>query len=103
MTGGKTGGTSFDYVSSFSGISGTTIVATSAAQFTWAFAATLEAYNVTKKSDYPAGQTSFYKINLKTLGATPSVRWRLVSDPADNIRIIQGVQGAKNAIFTILY
>ena len=95
-------GNTYNYVTSFSNVAGTTLRATGSAQLVWA-TETLEAYQITSASDYPSGSTVFSSINLKTSGGTPSVNWNPVSDTADNLITTVNVQGAKNAKITIKY
>ncbi|KAJ7732984.1 hypothetical protein B0H16DRAFT_171935 [Mycena metata] len=96
-------GSSFNYVSSFSNIAGTSLTVTGAAQLTWA-TETLEAYGVTAISDYPAGSTVFSGINLKlSSGATPSVAWSNANDAADGLTTTINTNGATNAKVTIKY
>jgi len=96
-------GSSFNYVTSFSNIAGTSLTVTGADELTWA-TETLEAYAVTEASDYPAGSTKFSNINLKLeSGATPSVSWDHVNDSADGISTAINTNGATNAAITITY
>lgn len=95
-------GSSFNYVSSFTGISGTSLTATGSAQLVWA-TETLESYSITSINDYPAGSTVFSNINLKTTAGTPGVSWTAVSDTADGLITTINTQGATNARITIAY
>jgi len=96
-------GSSFNYVTSFSNVAGTSLTATGSAQLTWA-TETLEAYSVTEASDYPAGSTVFSGIDLLLeSGAAPSVSWDTVSDAADGIATKINTSGATNAEITITY
>ncbi|KAJ7839701.1 hypothetical protein B0H14DRAFT_1066269 [Mycena olivaceomarginata] len=96
-------GSSFNYNTQFTGISGTSLSITGAAQLTWA-TETLEAYGVTTISDYPAGSTVFSGINLKLAsGAVPSVSWSHVNDAADGLTTTINTNGATNAQVTITY
>lgn len=96
-----TGG-SYNYVSQFEQISGTSLSATSPNQLVWA-SETLEVYNVGKASDFPAGATKFSNINLRTTSGTPAVTWSTVSDPADGLTTTVNIGGATNAAITIKY
>jgi hypothetical protein len=98
----STSGSSYNYVTSFSNVAGTTLTATGAAQLVWA-TETLESYSVTSSSDYPTGSTVFSAINLKTSSGTPSVTWGPVSDTADGLITTVNTQGATNAKITIKY
>jgi hypothetical protein len=85
-------GNSYNYVSSFSNVDGTTLTATGADQLVWA-TETLEAYGITSSSDYPTGSTVFSSINLGLSNSnTPSVTWAPVSDTNDGL--ITTVNGA---------
>ncbi|KAJ7063830.1 hypothetical protein C8F01DRAFT_1129472 [Mycena amicta] len=96
-------GSSFNYVTSFSNVAGTSLTVTGAAQLTWA-TETLEAYAVSAISDYPAGSTVFSGINLKLAsGATPSVSWAHTNDAADGLTTVINTDGATNAAVTIRY
>ena len=95
-------GSSYNYVSSFSNIAGTTLTATGAAELVWA-TETLEAYGVTSPSDYPTGSTIFSAINLSTSSGTPSVTWNPVSDSEDGLITTINIQGATDAELTINY
>ncbi|KAJ7622119.1 hypothetical protein FB45DRAFT_1006162 [Roridomyces roridus] len=96
-------GSSFNYVTSFSNIAGTSLTATGSAQLTWA-TETLEAYGVTTKADYPAGSTVFSAIDLVlSNGNAPSVSWSTVSDSPDGISTKVNTSGATNAEITITY
>ncbi|KAF7304217.1 hypothetical protein MIND_00653900 [Mycena indigotica] len=96
-------GSSFNYVTSFSNIAGTSLTVTGAAQLTWA-TETLEAYAVTAISDYPAGSTKFSGINLKLAnGATPSISWSTAQDSAEGLTTTVNTNGATNAVITIKY
>lgn len=97
-----TSGGKYDYLSSFTGISGTALAANGADQLVWA-TETLESYNINASSDYPSGQTIFSSIYLQTSSGTPSVTWTPVSDTADNLITTVNVQGATNARVTIQY
>lgn len=93
-------GSSFDYVSSFTGIS--SLPVTGAAELVWA-TETLESYGVTERSDYPAPATTFYNINLFTSTGTPSVSWSTSDDTADSINAVVTADGATNAEIIITY
>jgi hypothetical protein len=95
-------GSSYNYITSFSNVAGTSLTATGAAQLVWA-TETLEAYAVTSSSDYPAGSTVFYPINIRTSAGTPSVSWTAVSDTTDGLITTINTQGATNAKITITY
>lgn len=96
-------GSSYNYVTSFSGISGTSLTATGSAQLVWA-TETLEVYGVTAASQFPTGSTAFTGINLKLQsGAVPSVTWSAVSSSADGVTTTINTQGATNAKVTIKY
>jgi hypothetical protein len=65
---------------------------------------TLEAYDVTAISDYPAGSTVFSGINLRLQnGVTPSVSWTTEQDTADGLSTTVNTNGATNAVITIRY
>ena len=96
-------GNSYNYVSSFSNVDGTTLTATGADQLVWA-TETLEAYGITSSSDYPTGSTVFSSINLVLSdGSTPSVTWAPVSDTKDGLITTVNVDGAVGAGITIAY
>lgn len=95
-------GTSYDYVSSFTGIPGTTITATGSDVLVVA-AETLEAYGITTAADYPVGSTSFYDINISVMSGTPETVWSAVSDSADDLTASVTVDGFSNAEVVITY
>lgn len=95
-------GSKYNYVTSFSNVSGTSLTATGSAQLVWA-TETLEAYAVSSISDYPAGSTVFSNINIQTSAGTPAVTWSAVSDSADGLKTTVNTQGATNAKITIAY
>ncbi|KAJ7739420.1 hypothetical protein DFH07DRAFT_778696 [Mycena maculata] len=96
-------GSSYNYVSSFTNIAGTSLTATGSAELTWA-TETLEVYSVTEKSDFPTGSTVFKDIDLVlSSGAAPSVSWSAVSSTQDGISTSITVGGATNAEVTVTY
>jgi hypothetical protein len=65
----------FSYQSEFQGIPGTQLPVQNVAQLVWCNE-TLEAYNITACSDYPAADlTAMRAINLQTGNTTPAVHW----------------------------
>ena len=73
MTG--SGATGFDYNCQFQGIANSGLPIQNVQQLTWA-AETLEAYGLTKCSDYPATQaTAFRNIDMQTGGMRPTIVW----------------------------
>jgi hypothetical protein len=98
----STDGNSYNYISLFSNVAGTTFTAVGAAQLVWA-TETLESYGVTSSSDYPAGSTVFSSIYLDTSDGTPSVTWSPVSDTDDGLITTVNIDGATNAQITITY
>ncbi|KAF8313645.1 hypothetical protein DL93DRAFT_2228411 [Clavulina sp. PMI_390] len=95
-------GASFNYVTSFTNIAGTSLNVQNSAQLVWA-TETLEVYNVQNLSNFPSGSTVFSDINLRTSAGTPSVSWTAVSSVQDNAVTTVNVQGATNAKITIKY
>lgn len=96
-------GSSYNYVTSFSNVAGTSLTATGAAQLVWA-TETLEAYSITSPgTDYPSGSTVFSAINLRTSSGVPSVTWGTTSDSSDKLYTSVNNQGATNAKITIKY
>jgi len=96
-------GNSYNYVSTFSNVAGTSLIATGADQLVWA-TETLEAYKITSSSDYPTGATIFSGINLGLSdGSTPTMSWNPVSDTEDGLITTVNVDGASNARITISY
>jgi len=95
-------GSSYNYVSSFSNVAGTSLTVTGAAELTWA-TETLEVYGVETSSDFPAGSTVFSDINLELSSGTPTVSWTEVSNTEDGLTTKVTVDGATNAEITITY
>lgn len=95
-------GSSYNYVSSFTGIPGTSITATGSAALVWA-TETLETYGVTTAADYPSGSTLFYGINLSLTSGTPGTSWSTVSDDADDIDVSVIRDGYKDAGIQVSY
>ncbi|KAJ7230763.1 hypothetical protein C8J57DRAFT_1329637 [Mycena rebaudengoi] len=93
----------FNYTSQFSNIPGTTLNMSVPAQLNVA-AVTLEAYNITAFSDYPAGTTVFSGVNVKfASGETkPDVVWRPVVQ-ADGLESTVDQDGAVDAQITVKY
>jgi hypothetical protein len=70
-----TTGAQFNYTCEFQGIAGSQLPITNVQELTWC-AETLEAYNLTKCSDYPnADLTAFESIDIRTGGTRPAVVW----------------------------
>ncbi|KAF8313611.1 hypothetical protein DL93DRAFT_2080936 [Clavulina sp. PMI_390] len=95
-------GSSYNYVTSFTNISGTSLTATGSAQLVWA-TETLEVYGVVSTSDFPTGSTVFSAIDITTTSGTPSVTWSTVSSSTDGVTTTVNTQGATNAEITITY
>jgi len=95
-------GSSYNYVSSFTGIPGTSITATGSAVLVWA-TETLETYNVVSPFDYPSGSTLFYGINLSLTSGVPGTTWSTVSDAQDYLGTSVVTNGYKNAQIRITY
>lgn len=95
-------GSSYNYVTSFTGISGTSLTATGSDELVWA-TETLEVYSVETKSNFPTGSTVFHGIDITTSAGTPSVSWETTSDTADGITTKVNTQGATGAEVTITY
>jgi len=95
-------GSSYNYESTFTGISATALAATGSDQLVWA-TETLEAYGVNTISNYPSGSTVFSGINLSTSAGTPAVSWTATSDSADGLTTTINTQGASNAKVTVSY
>lgn len=95
-------GSSYNYVTSFTNVAGTSLTATGSAQLVWA-TETLESYGITSINNYPAGSTVFSGINIRTSAGTPSVTWSTASDTADGLITTINTQGATNAVVTIKY
>jgi len=73
MTGQASG--LFSYQSEFQGIAGTQLPVQNVAELTWCNE-TLEAYNITACSDYPATDvTPMQAIDIRTGNTTPTVHW----------------------------
>lgn len=95
-------GSNYNYVSSFTGISGTSLTAKNSAQLVWA-TETLESYGVTKASHYPKGTTTFSAITLRLSSGTPSVKWGVANDAKDKLTTTVTTQGATNAKIVVHY
>ncbi|KAJ6542305.1 hypothetical protein DFH09DRAFT_1089119 [Mycena vulgaris] len=94
----------FNYTSRFANIPGTTLNMSVPALLNVA-AATLEAYNITALSDYPAGATVFSGINVEfASGETkPDAVWRPVGDTVDGLGSTVDRDGAVDAQITVKY
>lgn len=88
-------GSLFNYVSWFSGI-GDPLYVTNSSQLDWATEA-LEAYSINAATDYPAGATLFYNINLYRTTGIPSVSWTATYNTADGLTASVVANGAVNA------
>ena len=77
---GKTG-SNFNYDCIFQGIPGSNLPITNVQQLTWCIE-TLEAYSCQVCSDYPAGKTKMYAIEIKTSGH-PTLHWTAVNAVTD--------------------
>lgn len=88
-------GAAFDYASEFSGIAGTTLNVTNNPELRWA-SETLEAYNVSACSDYPATDaTPMTRINIRTGASTPHLRWSVHNAVTDcGQKTVVAVDGA---------
>jgi len=95
-------GSSYNYASSFTGISGTSITATGSDVLLWA-TETLETYGITTAADYPTGSTTFSDINISVTSGTPETEWTTVSDTADDLTTSVVTQGFSNAEVVITY
>lgn len=81
LTGSGPGG--FDYDCVFQGIPAAGLTIQNVPQLTWA-CETLEAYNITSASDYPATQeTAFRGISMLTGGIRPAISWTAVNAVTD--------------------
>lgn len=101
---GSSGGT-YSYTSAFTGLSGTSITASTTGVLLWA-TETLELYTYGASNSIsvlPAGSTQFYNIGITTTTGTPAVTWTAVSDTTDGIITTINTQGASNAAITIKY
>ncbi|KAJ7437982.1 hypothetical protein B0H11DRAFT_1007816 [Mycena galericulata] len=100
---GTSGGT-YNYVTQFTNIPGTTLEADGVEQLTWA-AETLETYDVIQASDYPTYTTVFWDINIiLTDGRAPEgFSWSTVSDPADGLTTTIDVNSPLNGVVQIQY
>lgn len=94
-------GSAYNYVSKFSNVAGTSLIAIGSAELVWA-TETLEVYGVTEASDFPGGSTVFSNINLETSAGTPSVIWSVGASEDSTLTTIN-TQGATNAEITIIY
>jgi uncharacterized protein DUF4214 len=75
--------TGFSYNCQFQGVANTSLSVQNVQQLTW-FAETLEAYSLTKASDYPATtMTAFTGIELKTGTTDPALAWTSVDSVTD--------------------
>ncbi|KAF8310651.1 hypothetical protein DL93DRAFT_2099271 [Clavulina sp. PMI_390] len=94
-------GSTYNYLSAFSGMSNTMSV-TGSAQLTWA-TETLEAYNLVSNKDFPPVSTTFGDIAITTTAGSPSVTWSVVDSTTDNVDALVLRQGSTNAAIEILY
>jgi len=95
-------GSLYNYVSSFTGISGTSLTLTNSPVLVWA-TETLETYGVTTGADYPSGSTSFFDINLSVTSGSPGTTWSTVNDAADDIYVSVIQDGYEDAEILISY
>jgi len=94
---------SFNYKSSFAGISDSSLGVTGSPELVYA-TETLEAYGVTQSSDYPSGSTSFTNINLYLTDSTfPSLSWSVVDDVDDGLTTTVEVDGSQDGEVTVHY
>ena len=83
MTLTGSGPSGYDYECVFQGIANATLPIQNVQQLTWC-AETLEAYNLTTSSDYPATQdTAMRGISIQTGGITPAIAWTAVDAVTD--------------------
>jgi hypothetical protein len=83
MTLTKQQGGLFDYNCQFQGIANSGLPVQNIEQLTWSVQ-TLEAYNVTQCSDYPAApRTAMTAIEIKTTGGKASLKWQSSNPIAD--------------------
>lgn len=76
-------GNSFSYVSEFEGMANTSLPVNNIAELLWCNE-TLEAYNISQCSDYPASDvTTFGSIDIQTSSKTTPVNWTPVSAVTD--------------------
>ncbi|KAF8175202.1 hypothetical protein K438DRAFT_1979775 [Mycena galopus ATCC 62051] len=93
----------YNYTSSFTDFPGTSLAVTIPAPYTSVIEA-LESYNITGRSDYPAGTTVFSNIALTLAdGSTPDIAWITQNDTQDGVFSIVNVDGAVNGTMTITY
>ncbi|KAJ7844809.1 hypothetical protein B0H13DRAFT_2410908 [Mycena leptocephala] len=93
----------YNYTSSFTNVPGTSLAVTIPAPYTSVIEA-LESYNITGRSDYPAGTTVFSNIALTLSdGSTPDITWITQNDTQDGVFAIVNVDGAVNGTMTIKY
>ena len=104
MTLSGSGGSGFDYVSSFTGVPATELSVKRVPELTWAMTL-LEPYSIETKSDLPPGSTVFSNINLRTSAGTPGVVWKTKDGTPgpDDASTTVNIQGAANAVITIKY
>jgi hypothetical protein len=104
MTLDSRSGSSFNYTSSFQGRAGTSLTVQNNPELTWA-SQTLEAYSVTKCSDYPATDTTpMTAINIRTGTSTPAVSWSVTNRVTDcGQKTVVAVNGATNAEVDLSY
>ncbi len=97
-------GHSFNYVSSFQGIANTSLPINNNPELTWA-SETLESYNVTTCSDYPATDTTpMTQVNIRTGSTTPSLAWSVYNSVTDcGQRTVIAVDGANNGEVDLSY
>lgn len=96
-------GTTFNYKSSFAGISDSLLTVTGVRELV-RVTETLEAYAITQSSDYPTGSTSFTDINLfLTDSSFPSLSWTVVDDVDDGLSTTVEVDGSQDGELTIHY
>ncbi|KAJ7177211.1 hypothetical protein C8R43DRAFT_1230245 [Mycena crocata] len=96
-------GTHFGYTTQFTDIPGTALTVTGAKQLSFV-AEALEAYGITRESDYPPGATVFRDINIVlTNRSVPHMGWSVANDEPDGLGTSISVDGAKNGQLTIMY
>lgn len=82
-------GSGFDYASEFAGI-GATLSIQNIAELLWANE-TLEAYGITRCSDYPPGGVAFTDIGIQTGDVNPTLDWtkdNRITDCGQNVSVI---------------
>ncbi|MFC0430528.1 hypothetical protein [Kutzneria buriramensis] len=104
MTLNSQSGNSFNYTSTFTNVANTSLTVANNPQLTWA-TETLEAYNITRCSDYPATDTTpMTQIAIRTGATAPALNWSVNNSVTDcGQKTVIAVDGSTNGEVELSY